>query len=190
MKSAEQRAIEKQIREQKQHARENARRERAKAVVDAAKHIGTFRVMNAEAETMLTAALDEIEEDYVVTVSAESFDRNITDNFALICEELQQYGAITAYLLFGDCARLTLSEAGKSYFIDKAEAVNAAHSEGELQSMRDMSIIHCSEGIWNTLSVIMVLLQERLPERFRKQRIMDSSCSMSISDLRKIILNV
>ena len=123
-KSAEQKTIEKQIKENKQHAQEAARRERAKAVVDAARYIGEFRIMNSEAETMLRTALEKITDPskYITSVDKKEFDRNISDNFALVCEELQQYGKITAYMLAGTFAQLTLSEAGKTYFEEKTEA--------------------------------------------------------------------
>lgn len=125
-KSAEQKAVEKQIKENKQHAQEAARRERAKAVVDASKYIGEFRIMNAEAETMLRTALEKLTDSskYNVSVDKKDFERNIYDNFALVCEELQQYGMITAYMLMGTFAQLTLSEAGKTYFEEKTEAEN------------------------------------------------------------------
>ena len=123
-KTAQEKAIEKQISEEKKHAQEAARRDRAKAIVDASQYIGEFRVMNAEAEILLETALDRLEDKtkYVVSIDKTLFSSNIYDNFALICEELQQYGMITAYMLAGSFVRLTLSEAGKSYFQNKANA--------------------------------------------------------------------
>ena len=120
-KSPELKATEKQMKEEQKRAQEAARLERAKAVVDAAKHIGSFRIMNAEAEVMLRAALDKLNDPskYVVSVDKSGFERNVSDNFALVCEELQQYGMVTAYMLLGTYANLTLSEAGKTYFQEK-----------------------------------------------------------------------
>ena len=140
-KSPELKAIEKQIKEEKKHAQEDARYVRAKAVVDAAKYIHSFRVMNSEAEIMLKVALDKLEDPskYVVSVDKKSFDKNISDNFALVCEELQQYGVITAYMLFGTCAQLTLSEAGKTYFKNKEEA--KTEESNMLKSGRDQVFI-------------------------------------------------
>ena len=132
-KTPELKAREKQIKEEKRHAEEAARRERAKAVIDAAKFIGSFRVMNSEAETLLKVALDKLEDSskYVVSVDKSSFDRNIYDNFALICEELQQYGVVTAYMLLGTWAQLTLSDAGKMYFDEKKIAESNCFNESE-----------------------------------------------------------
>ena len=49
-KSAEQKAIEKRVREEKRHALEAARRERAKAVVDAAQYIDSFRRLDNDGD--------------------------------------------------------------------------------------------------------------------------------------------
>ncbi len=132
-KTPELKAREKQIKEEKRHAEEAARRERAKAVVDAAKCIGSFRVMNSEAEILLKAALDKLDDSskYVVSVDKSSFDRNIYDNFAFICEELQQYGMVTAYMLPGTWVQLTLSDAGKIYFDEKKAAESNESSRRE-----------------------------------------------------------
>jgi len=120
-KSSELKATEKRMKEEQKLAQEAARLEHAKAVADAAKHIGSFRIMNAEAEVMLRAALDKLNDPskYVVSVDKSGFERNVSDNFALVCEELQQYGMVTAYRLLGTYAQLTLSEAGKTYFQEK-----------------------------------------------------------------------
>ena len=120
-KSPELKATEKQIKEEQKHAREAARRERARIVVNNSKRIGDFLIMIPEAETVLKAAIDALPDNdkYQVSVSKEQFENNISDNYALVCEELMQYGMITAYLLYGQYAQLTLSESGKSYFNKK-----------------------------------------------------------------------
>ena len=132
-KSAEQKAIEKRMREEKRHALEAARRERAKAVVNAAQYIDSFCIMNAEAEELLKVALNELKDPsaYVASVEKTAFESNIYDDFALVCEELQMYGMVTSYMMVGSFARITLSEAGKTYFAEKEVAQGKAKQGAE-----------------------------------------------------------
>lgn len=59
-KSSEQKAIEKQMKENQRIERDTARRERASGIVNAAKYIGDFRVMDPDAEKVLEIALNSI----------------------------------------------------------------------------------------------------------------------------------
>ena len=55
----QQKAVEKQQKEQTRIARQNEIRERANAVVSAAKYVNTFRVMDLESETLFAEILNQ-----------------------------------------------------------------------------------------------------------------------------------
>ena len=91
------------------------------------KTIGEFRIMNSESEQVLKVALEKLEDvtNYNVSISKTDFKRNISDNILLICEELKQYGSITAYMPYGSYVIITLSEFGKTYFNEKENVLES-----------------------------------------------------------------
>lgn len=124
-KSLEQKAIEKQIKENQKIAQENARRERATMIVGAAKRIGDFRVMDSDAEKILEIALAKYNgnDSCQVTVSADIVPKHLKNSLSLEAEKLLLYGMLSNYMIYGKSVMLTLSNLGKSYFEEKEIAV-------------------------------------------------------------------
>ena len=89
-KSSEQKAIERQMKENQRIERENARRERASGIVNAAKYIGDFRVMDPDAEKVLEIALEQYNgnDNNFVTVSDDAVPKYLSNSLPLEAEKL------------------------------------------------------------------------------------------------------
>lgn len=154
-KSPEQKAIEKQIKEQRDAAQKAARRDHASAVVKSSKMIGDFVIYSEEAEMLLQTALNKLTDSakYEVTVTSEELPHHLQHSIMLLCEELQMYGALTSYMDVGRMAVLTLSEAGKKYFEEKERITNMRNN-----SERDSIFISHRATDKNVADMIMDFL--------------------------------
>ena len=115
-KSSEQKAIEKQMKENQRMERDNARRERASGIVNAAKYIGDFRVMDPDAEKILEIALEQYNgnDSNFVTVSDDAVPKHLSNSLPLEAEKLLIYGMLSRYMIYAKSVMLTLSNLGKT----------------------------------------------------------------------------
>ena len=147
-----QRALEKQQKEQQKHAREAQIRERASAIVAAAKHVGSFRVMDKESEALLEEILRQYNgnDKNEVNFNIEQLPQYLQDSISVGYEKLQMYGVLARAMSYISGAILTLSESGKTYFDDKALAEEKAENDGktaikEVRKQYDVFISHASK---------------------------------------------
>lgn len=127
-KSAMEKAIEKQIKESQKAAREAKLRERAASCIQGAQYINGFRIMDKEAEAMLSSILSQYDgnENNHVSFEIDELPRHLQDSFSLQCEKLQMYGMFANVIGYMSGAIITLTESGKSYFDDKETAIQEA----------------------------------------------------------------
>lgn len=138
-KSAEVKAIEKKMKEEQKIARETARRERATQIIGSARYIGDFRVLDPDAEMVLSILLQEYNgnENNRVSFNDASFPSHIQNNLALEFEKLQQYGMICESMMYGTGGMVTLSTQGKIYFEEKKNIIRKSEDEKDSIAYQD-----------------------------------------------------
>ncbi len=147
----QQKAVEKQQKEQTRIARQNEIRERANAVVSAAKYINSFRIMDLESETLLSEILKQYDGNgnNYINFNVDPLPRHIQDSISVGYEKLLLYGVLSNVSSYISGAMITLSESGKKYFEDKQNAIEQQVEEGdELKPIRkqyDVFISHASK---------------------------------------------
>lgn len=151
-KSELQKMIEKQQREQKRIDREARTRDRAAAVVDGAKYIGSFRVMDRESELLLDEILKQYDgnDNNYVKFDTEKLPRYLKESISVGYEKLQMYGALASVISYVSGSMITLSESGKTYFDDKeyAEEQERVYEKAEKKGIRkeyDVFISHANK---------------------------------------------
>lgn len=145
-KSSEQKAIEKQMKENQRMERDNARRERASGIVNAAKYIGDFRVMDPDAEKILEIALEQYNgnDSNFVTVSDDAVPKHLSNSLPLEAEKLLIYGMLSRYMIYAKSVMLTLSNLGKTYFKDKKKAIEGENIKMTENKMPMLLISHAT----------------------------------------------
>lgn len=145
-KSSEQKAIERQMKENQRIERENARRERASGIVNAAKYIGDFRVMDPDAEKVLEIALEQYNgnDNNFVTVSDDAVPKYLSNSLPLEAEKLLIYGMLSRYMIYAKSVMLTLSNLGKTYFEDKKNAIEGENIKMTENKMPMLLISHAT----------------------------------------------
>ena len=145
-KSSEQKAIERQMKENQRIERENARRERASGIVNAAKYIGDFRVMDPDAEKVLEIALEQYNgnDNNFVTVSDDAVPKYLSNSLPLEAEKLLMYGMLSRYMIYAKSVMLTLSNLGKTYFEDKKNAIEGENIKMTENKMPMLLISHAT----------------------------------------------
>ena len=128
-KTPEQKALEKQIKQQKEIAQKAQRRERAAQIIGSARYINGFRVLDPDSESILKVALDTYNGNELnrVTVANDTVPKFLRYALMQECENLVQYGMLTEYMAYGNNVVMTLSAQGKSYFDDKSTIKKSAH---------------------------------------------------------------
>ena len=145
-KSPEQKAIEKQMKEKQRIERDNARRQRASGIVNAAKYIGDFRVMDPDAEKVLEIALEQYNgnDNNFVTVSDDAVPKHLSNSLPLEAEKLSMYGMLSRYMIYAKSVMFTLSNLGKTYFEDKKKAIEGENIKMTENKMPMLLISHAT----------------------------------------------
>lgn len=140
-KSSLEKAIEKQRKEAEKSARQAQLRERANAIVSGTEIVSGFRVMDREAENMLSAILEQYDgnENNHVNFVLDNLPRYLQDSFSLQCEKLQMYGMLSSAIVHMGGAIFTLSESGKQYLEDKEKAYNRLQEQTKKQEDIEVS---------------------------------------------------
>lgn len=123
-KSAEQKAIEKQMKAQEKVAREAKLRERATGLMGAAHMVNGFRVLDPESEELLSEILKQYDgnEGNHVSFVGDSLSRSLQNSCPVLYEALTMYGMLSSVIPYGSGAIITLSNSGKEYFVNKEAA--------------------------------------------------------------------
>lgn len=147
----QQKAVEKQQKEQTRIARQNEIRERANAVVSAAKYVNTFRVMDLESETLFAEILNQYDgnSNNYVNFNVDPLPRHIAESISVGYEKLLLYGVLASVNAYITGAMLTLSESGKRYFEDKQNAIEQQVEDGDIvriaRKQYDVFISHANK---------------------------------------------
>lgn len=147
----QQKTIEKQQKEQVKIARQNEIRERANAVVSAARYVNSFRIMDLESETLFAEILKQYNgnDNNYVNFDANPLPRHIADSISVGYEKLLLYGVLSSVSSYLSGAMITLSESGKSYFEDKQNAIEQQTEEGDIvkteRKQYDVFISHANK---------------------------------------------
>lgn len=135
-KSSIERAIEKQQRETKRIANEEARRQTASAIISGQPTIGGMRIMDAAAEEILEiilSAYNDNPERHIevhISIFPAAYRFSLSQEF----EKLRMYGMVSNPQVWinGTCTA-TLMPQGITYFENKVAAMKKAESEKEKQ---------------------------------------------------------
>lgn len=123
-KSSLEKTIEKQQREAKKMADQEARRQRASAIVNGQPQVGGMRIMDQAAEEVFAAVLscyDGNEKRYVHS-NCDVIPEAHQNSLLLEFEKLTMYGVITSPRVWIDAMwEVTLTPQGLTYFEDKAK---------------------------------------------------------------------
>lgn len=152
-KSSIEKALEKQQREQKKLAEQNARRQQASAIVSGQPMVGDMRIMDAASEEILRIILDIYDgnESRKVHSSGNKIPEAYSRSLQLEFEKLKMYGAISdSCFWITDVWEVTLTPQGITYFDDKYKALEnqQLHNEASMPRARkeyDVFISHANK---------------------------------------------
>lgn len=132
-KSAFEKAIEKQRKEEQKAARQAQLRDRASAIISGTEIINGFRIMDRESETMLQAVLNQYDgnSNNYIDFDVDKLPHHLQESFSLECEKLQMYGMLSNVDVWISGTAITLSESGKKYFADKENVYKEAKEKQE-----------------------------------------------------------
>lgn len=139
-KSPEEKAVEKSIKATRKIAMETARREQASQVVQGARFVNGFRIMDLDSEAVLMSILESYDgnDKNRVSLNEAMLPKHSMYSLVFQTEKLKQYGVLVEYMPYGNCIILTLSEEGKAYFQNKEKA---ERGECEMQNERTPMIL-------------------------------------------------
>ena len=133
-KSAFEKAMDKQNKEAKRLAEQEARRQRASAIVNGQALVGGMRIMDAASEELLTVFLSIYDgnEEKQVRGNYDSIPKAYHNSLLLEFEKLSMYGVVsTPHVWINAMWEATLTPQGVTYFEDKKAALvkeKAMHS--------------------------------------------------------------
>lgn len=139
-KSSIEKALEKQQREQKKLAEQNARRQQASAIVSGQPMVGDMRIMDAASEEILKIILDAYDgnEERSVHSSVAKIPESYNRSLQLEFEKLKMYGVLCDSCIWvTGIWEATLTPQGISYFDDKAKALEQQKLHVELAAPRE-----------------------------------------------------
>lgn len=125
-KSAFEKAIEKQNKEAKKIAEQEARRQRASAIVNGQALVGGMRIMDAAAEELLAVFLDIYDgnEEKHVQGNYDRIPKAYHNSLLLEFEKLCMYGVVSSPRVWINAMwEVTLTPQGITYFADKEKAI-------------------------------------------------------------------
>lgn len=152
-KSSFEKALEKHQREARKIAEQEARRQRANAVVSGQPFVGGMRIMDSSAEEVLSVIqkLYDGNEQHWVRGSINDFPPAYHDSLLAEFEKLKMYGVVssTGIYITGEW-ELTLTSQGITYFDDKSaaeekEAVAMQNNAEEPKKKYDVFISHANQ---------------------------------------------
>lgn len=137
-KSAYEKAIEKQQKEEEKRARKQRLIDTAKSVVSGQAMVNGMRIMDEDSETCLELILNkyEIEKSYSINIHGIPFPEHIQKSLALNFEKLKQYGMLSGYVIYIDgVGDVQLTTSGVNYFQRKEQAMSKSASENEYEAI-------------------------------------------------------
>ena len=145
-KTAIEKQIEKQTKENKKLAQQEAQRLRAASIVSGQPLIGGMRIIDATAEIVLKCLIDSCKnrETGLVNFDLDIFPRNVQNSLSLEIEKLLQYGMVSGQILWMTGGRLYLLSQAFSYFDDKEKSLNernvvVSQDEYEKNEVKEMN---------------------------------------------------
>ena len=152
-KGAIEKAMEKAQKENKKIAEQEARRQRASAIVNGQPIIGGMRIMDPSSEEILKIVLEQYDgnEDRFVQGDTDLFPKAYRFSVSQVFETLSMYGMTTlAYLYLSGIWELNLMPQGITYFEDKEKALAKAEEEEKHRPLKstkeyDVFISHANK---------------------------------------------
>lgn len=148
-KSSLERVIEKQQREAKKMAEDEARRQRASAIISGQPIIGGIRIMDSTAEELFSIILQRYDgnENRVVRGNLSDLPKSIVSSVLLEFEKLSMYGVVVSPRVWLDGVwEMYLTPQGLIYFENKETVSKKGNTEQskEIQKQYDVFISHAS----------------------------------------------
>lgn len=152
-KGAIEKAMEKAQKENKKIAEQEARRQRASAIVNGQPIIGGMRIMDPSSEEILKIVLEQYDgnEDRFVQGDTDLFPKAYRFSVSQVFETLSMYGMTTlASLYLSGIWELNLMPQGITYFEDKEKALAKAEEEEKHRPLKstkeyDVFISHANK---------------------------------------------
>ena len=128
-KTPVEKAIEKQMKQAKQDAINQRRQLTAQSVVSGQNIVNGFRIMDTDSEMTLKALLErDVPAGKEFSFSYDLLPEEVRASASLQMEKLYQYGMLSRFTNATYAGILILSNAGFTYFQDKAEALKRAET--------------------------------------------------------------
>ncbi len=142
-KSQTEKLIEKQIKEQQKQAREQRILAKAQALVDGARFVDGFRIMDDDSEMLFKLVMDAYDgngQDIVVLCETD-IPHTLQMSLNVRFKALQLYGVISDDAMFmGMNIRIQISEAGKRYF-ERKDAAETNHENLAIMNAGNRSVL-------------------------------------------------
>lgn len=132
-KSAIEKEIEKQRRENAKAEREARNRQIAESIIAGQRDVFGVRIIDDDSEALLDAILSQYDgnENNHVGFRGDDLPRSLHDSIAIQYEKLKMYGLISSCIPYGNGAIITLSDTAKTYKVRKEEALRKQREEQE-----------------------------------------------------------
>lgn len=132
-KSAIEKEIEKQRRENAKAEREARNRQIAESIIAGQRDVFGVRIIDDDSEALLDAILSQYDgnENNHVGFRGDDLPRSLHDSIAIQYEKLKMYGLISSCIPYGNGAIITLSDTAKTYKVRKEDALRKQREEQE-----------------------------------------------------------
>lgn len=132
-KSAIEKALEKQNKNNEKAEREARNRQIAASIIEGQPVLYGVRILDPDSEKMLDAILSQYDgnENNHVGFRGDNLPRSLYDSIAIQYEKLKMYGLISFCIPYGNGAIITISDTAKTYKNQKEKAVSKQKEEQE-----------------------------------------------------------
>lgn len=150
-KSSFERAIERQRKEAIKLAQQEAKRQRASAIINGQPMIGGMRIMDAAAEEILKIILEKYDgnDNRSVCGNSDDIPKAYRYSMSLELEKLNMYGMISSQAMYIDGTwKVSLTPQSYTYFEDKEKMLKSNSTEQKLKQNRkeyDVFISHANK---------------------------------------------
>lgn len=143
---------EKQAKEKRELARKREIDSQAQSIVNNAKNVNGFIVIDGESEQLLRIILEKIEQviqegkspQSQIAIRVDALPEYLQRSFSLQLKKLEHYGMISGVVNFTYMAHLTVTPEGLSYFAEKEKAMSTTMTLNPHRKTYDVFISHAN----------------------------------------------
>lgn len=143
---------EKQVREERELARKREIDSQAQSIVNNAKNVNGFIVIDGESEQFLRIILEKIEQviqkgespQSQIAIRVDALPEYLQRSFSFQLKKLEHYGMISGVVNFTYMAHLTVTPEGLNYFAEKEKAMSTPMALNPHRKTYDVFISHAN----------------------------------------------